>query len=1743
MVKRKKEKNYEQLSIFEFFSTELETDYNKNAEREESSSILRTTIEEQTIGFNSTTGRRNIDTVSDDNQRTISKESKHVKSNISTKSYLYGNDRKTSERIDNGMDSETEAIPIQENNFFYLDNELEQKLSIKRKYERNIKAIKLLDVLKKEDRTATFEEKKILAGYTGWGGCSQIFDENNLDWKEQRKILKNLITIKEYNNARASTLTSFYTPYVIIDNMYKIIDKLGFKYGNILEPSCGIGNFIGRMPREMIEESYVAGVEIDTITGNIAKYLYDRNDINIAGFEDTHFPDNCFDLVITNVPFGNFKVYDKKYHKLNFNIHNYFIAKSLDLVHDGGIVAVITSTETLDGNSNIRKYINEHANFIGAIRLPSNTFYINGANTQVTSDIIFLQKIENKIISHSEEYLSTSKINEQFHRKINNYFINNPDMVFGNVVERKNQYGKYEIEVIDDPIVLLDLENVTENSINTKKFEFLFSKIINKFSNIFYSNEEITNISNLEIKDINKYAPNSYFIENEKIYYKSMENITEVDNLKIKDQERLSGLIRIAEITNEVIKAQVNNIDNDKYVDKRNTLNKLYDEFILKYGYIYTLSNSRLFKEDYRFSLVRALEDVDIENKTAKKEKIFFEKTIYPVEELKVADSLESAISASYNNFGKIDIDYICTIYNKNSDTVKKELLEKRLAFIEPDTEKLVGSNDYLSGNIRKKLKIAKHYNAETNIEALSGVLPPLIESEDITIQMGANWIDDEIMHEFIKYLFKPASYQTFDINYDKNLGIWIIDKYYTYNDPEIDNNWNVESTDNSTIIGSDNKEHIISQPVYNGWNLIEDIINSKTISIYDYWSEYTDEKEIRKRKLNIERTTTAKNLAEQLEEKFKEWIFEDIDRRNYLTEKYNDIFNSIRLKEYDGSYLTFPDMNSSILLEDYQKNAIARIIDSKNTLLSQRVGAGKTFEMIAAGMKMKQMGLRHKLLYVVPNHLVQQWGQDFMKLYPHANILVADNKDFTKDKRQLFIHKIATSNYDAIIMAHSSFGLIPMSLEFQTNAMQNEIEKLQNAIDELNLDINFKYNKGQKKRVKQLERTKKSIENNIKTLIESKHRDQGITFDQLGIDYMFVDEAHEFKNLYIYSARSNIAGIPSAKSKKASDMLMKCQWIQKNGGNICFATGTPISNTMAELYVLQKYLQNDQLEEMGIYCFDSWAKNFGEVVTSFEISIDGKGFTSKERFSKFFNIQELITVFKDIAEIQTESMLNNALRNSKTGRKFSIPPTHIGGKPQIISIEPSLLLKSYIDNIAKRADAVHNNSVDRSVDNMLKITTDSKKASIDLRLIDEELIPYETTKLEVIADNISKLYFQYANDKATQLVFCDSSTPNKNKFNVYDELKRLMMINHIPENEIAYIHDYNTMKAKQKLFDKVNKGDIRILMGSTAKLGAGTNVQERLIALHHVDVPWRSSDIEQRNGRAFRQGNRYDKIYEFRYVTKRSFDAYSWQMIETKASYQAQLFEGTTSTREIAEDNKAIFSYSEIKAIASDNPLIKRKFEVDNAIKKIETIQKQWQKRYFNSQKQIQDLPSKIEYLENIIPSYKNDKSLAELSSISLENLNSNFFITYFGKRYTDIKTANDVLLDYLDKNKSTASNLSVGCFCGFDIILKYDKENGWIIYLKAENEYKVDILNRIGRTNIERMLKRMNSISNTVINMTTNLTNLKENLQIAKKVVSEPFPQKEELKKLKTEQKEINSKLTNTEDKFIGGEQVLEN
>lgn len=1605
-----------------------------------------------------------------------------------------------------------------------LDSSFDTRLTVKEKITRNIKAIELLSDLEYNHRIANIEEKKILQQFTGWGGCPQLFNEKDSTYQAERNHLKEMLSIDEYQNARAATLTSYYTPIEVINYMYEIVQRLGFEQGRILDTSTGTGHFFGAMPENLYEHSDIYGIELDDITAKIAHQLYTEVNLINIGFENCPFPNNQFDLAISNVPFGAYQVFDKDYTKYHFNIHNYFFAKALDKVRNGGLIAFITTTETMDGNSGIMDYINQSADFLGAIRLPDNTFLKNGANTEISSDIIFLRKNTEKEVDTNANFTQHQLYSE--HRQINQYFIDNPQMVFGRIEERKNQYGKYELTVKHDE----------------KTLQEHFSEILDSFQTVYQPPIELEDNQNIYIPiEVNhsQYALDSFFIENDKLFYREADFYYEIqteENLKDKslhanhiilkkekDIDKVKQLVTLSETAVQVIESQMKDISEQIYLEARNKLNKQYDDFVKEYGALHKRNNIGLFQSDSRSYLLCSLEEYNQQTKEITKSPIFTERTVNIKKEIKSVENVYDGLMCSLDTKGKIDIDFIATLYNKSSEETKEELLEKQYVFVDPETTQLILSDDYLSGNVRKKLAVAQKYNFQRNIDALTKVMPEEIKAEDITVQLGATWVPDKYVKEFMTDVFELTDWQKnyAEIQYDSNVGSWIMTTPYASS--VVSDVWGVPKSENL---------HNRRQPDFDGYDLFECVINSKTPTIRNYWEERNPETgdDVTKSEVNVERTTRAQDLVEQLNERWEDWIFSDVNRQEDLVRRYNDLFNSTRLQIYNGSYLTFPEMNNQFQLEPYQKNAVARIMNQNtNTLLWQKVGAGKTFEMIAAGMEMKRLGIRDKILYVVPNHLLNQWENEFLKLYPNAHLLVATKRDFAKERRQIFVNKIVTGNFDAIIMPHSSFGMISVSTDKQVSFEQEELDKLKQAIIKLN---ESEGNGKQTKRIKILERSIKSIENRIKSLTENKRDDNTIPFEKLGIDFLFVDESHEFKNLYTYTAMQNVVGLQTASSKKAQDMYMKTKIIEENGGRICFATGTPVTNTMAELYTLQRYLQSDVLHQMNIHCFDAWAKAFGKVISSFEISIDGTQFVNRQRFAKFFNVQELMTAVRSFAEIQTDRMLRLELSKSPNRRQSSIPPIHIGGKAQIIRIEPSEALEDYISKVVARSEDVHNRKVDPSIDNMLKITSDSKKASIDLRLIDSSYPDEENGKLSTIAKKVYEIYQEGLEDKATQLVFCDSSTPKKNvpegKFSdVYNEIKRKLIMLGIPENQIAFIHDYDTELKKEKLFRQMNDGEMRVLFGSTAKLGAGTNVQKRLLAIHHVDVPWKASDIEQQNGRAFRQGNMFKEIYEFRYVTEKSFDAYSWQIIQTKSTYDEQLLEGADGLREFEENQKSSFDYAEIKAIASGNPIIKEKFEVDNEVRRLERLKKQWRKTKLNAQDQLVKLPIYIQECKKIIETLEKEWEFLKPQIYDEYQIDQKFsFISSTGSQYISMKEAWEDVTHQIQSMLSHDKRI-VGKYLDCNIII--DKGEYPVIKIKTPTSrlITVDSYNPVGRVNFIRILKRLNDIGNNLNLKKIEIDKEEKNLETAKCTVHMDFIHEEALRNKRQRQKEINQIL----------------
>lgn len=1580
-----------------------------------------------------------------------------------------------------------ESIESQRINY-HIPNDFEKHQNLKIKYQENVDAIKLLQKIEQENRLATKDEQEILAKYNGWGGLAKVFDINSQEWQEQYKEVKELLTPEEYEKAKASVVNAFYTDKTIIDNIYLGLCRLGFKKGNILEPSAGIGNFLGRIPQNLKDSRFTA-IELDSISGRILKQLYQKEQVYIQGYEKTELQDNFYDVAISNVPFGNYGVSDRRYNRENFKIHDYFFAKSLDKVKNGGIIAFVTSKGTLDKiTPNVREYIAKRAKLLGAIRLPTNAFRVV-ANTDVTTDIIFLQKSD-KELENRPSWVDVAKIFDDVY--INTYFRSHPEMVMGEFVETTNQFGK-------DVDVKLDAgANLNE----------MLTEAINKLPLNVYKNieKEENNISEYVIAP-NDTKPNSYVVMNNNLYYRELSTMRLV-NKKSLTQERIRGMIKIRDVLDKLIEIQGKSVADDDIKPLQEQLNKEYDNFVKKYGIINNSANKSAFEEDCEYPLLSALENINEETKEATKTDIFYKRTIEPKKEIEKVETSNEALIASLNQKGKVDLDYMERISNKNYDTLIEELKGKiyRNPLVE-DSRIQKGwetSEEYLSGDVVEKLAIAEAKENENdmyieNVMALRKVQPARLEASDIEVRLGATWIPTYYIEEFARQKFKidELEYRRNDmtIKYNAYLSKWIIE-----NKPYMTN---IEMNE------------IFGTKRINAIDLLEDTLNLKNTTIYD--PDPTDPEE-KRRIVNKKETMLAREKQEAIKESFSGWIYDDIERRNNLVDIYNRKFNRIKLREYDGSNLFLPNMNNTIKLRPHQKNAIARILYSKdNSLLAHCVGAGKTFEMIAGCMELRRLGIAKKPLIVVPNHLVEDWGKEFYKLYPSARILVATKKDFQKDRRQRLVSRIATGDYDAIIMAQSSFERIPVSQETQETFIEKELEQVTMALENARKEDNSS------KSVKQLETAKRNIEKRQNDLLNAKTKDNVINFESLGVDYLFVDEADMYKNLYLYTKMNNIAGVQHTRSQRASDMFMKIQYVteKNNGKGVVFATGTPVSNSMTELYTMQRYLQPKTLEELGLTNFDDWASTFGEVVSNFELSPDGSGYRIKERFSRFYNIPELMNIFRQVADIQTPEMLN-------------LPrPSLMNGEPTIISSEPTMELKELISTLAERSEAIKEGNVDPRVDNMLKITNEGKKAALDLRLIDELYGDYMESKVNKAVENIYQIWSNTQEERSTQLVFCDMSTPTKisGKYDVYNDIRNKLLEKGVPDEEIEFIHNAPTDSKKAKLFSDVRAGKVRILLGSTQKMGAGTNVQDRLIALHHLDVPWRPRDIEQREGRILRQGNLNKMVMIFRYVTKESFDAYSWQTLETKQKYISQIYRGDTSVRTMDDLDNSTMSFAQIKAIASGNPLILEKFKVDTDVQKLKDRERNYKASKYRLENSVNnDLPLTIKQTEDYIDKLKKDKE-----KIQNKENEENCHITINGKEFSKYKDAGAEILEISNKYLELNKEYYLGNYRGFELtitnkgikdLFQNHGEPQKIIKIKGNNEYSFDLL-KVPSLNIKKMDEKIDRIENNLNKRIELKQDLERQLNEAKKELEKPFEYEEKLKEMLKRQREINQKL----------------
>ena len=1571
-------------------------------------------------------------------------------------------------------------IPISDRNQFKITNDNLGEGSPREKFINNVEAIKVLKKCEEENRFATPQEQEILSKYVGWGGLPQAFDEKDSSWSNGYSILKNLLDEKEYSQARESTLTAFYTPPVVIRSMYKALENMGLKTGNILEPSCGVGNFIGMLP-DSLEDCKLYGVELDSISGRIARQLYQKSTVAVQGYEDTNLPNSFFDVAVGNVPFGDFKVLDKKYDKHKFLIHDYFFAKTLDKVRPGGVIAFITSKGTLDKeNPSVRKYIAQRADLLGAIRLPNNTFKAN-AGTEVTSDIIFLQK-RDSITDIEPDWVYLGENDDGI--KMNQYFIDNPEMILGNMEMISTRFG-YDSACISDSEKLEDKLERAISNIHAEVKEYELDDI-GEEDNSIEADLTVRNFSYTLIDD------KIYFRENSRMYPQELAMTTE---------NRVKGLIEIRDCVRTLLEYQTEDYPDEDIKREQVKLNQLYDRFTKKYGLINSRGNNSAFSNDSSYYLLCSLEILDENGNLARKADMFTKRTIKPKTEVTSVDNANDALIVSLSEKARVDITFMQKLCNMDMDKMLKDLEGEIFNVPEyGEPNQWVTADEYLSGNVREKLKIAEHF-AETderfnvNVKYLKEVQPKDLNASEISVRLGSTWIPPEDIKVFIEYLLNPSNYacQNINVHYNEATSEWWIEgKNY--------DKYNIKAT-NTYGTGR-----------ASAYKIIEDSLNLKDTRIYDY---YEDENGKRVAELNKKETAIAQAKQEQIKLAFEEWIWKDPERRERLTKVYNERFNSIRPREYDGSHISFDGMNPEITLRKHQVNAIARILYGGNTLLAHEVGAGKTFEMVAAAMESKRLGLCNKSLFVVPNHIVEQFGQEFLQLYPSANVLVTTKKDFETANRKKFCSRIATGDYDAIIISHSQFEKIPMSVERQVTIIQKQIEDITLGIQDL------KNNNGERFSIKQMEKTRKSLEARLAKLNDTSRKDDVVTFEELGVDRIFVDEAHYYKNLFLYTKMRNVGGIAQTEAQKSSDLFMKCRYLDEltGGKGVIFATGTPISNSMVELYTMQRYLQYGELEKRHLQQFDAWASTFGETVTAIELSPEGTGYRAKTRFAKFFNLPELMALFKEVADIQTSEMLN-----------LPVPKANYHN----VVIEPSEIQKELVKDLSERAEKIRNRMVDSSVDNMLKITNDGRKLALDQRLTNDMLEDFEHSKVATCADNIYSIWDKTSEDKSAQLVFCDLSTPhNDGKFNVYDDLKTKLIDRGIPEEEIAFIHDANTDARKQELFNKVRRGQVRVLIGSTQKMGAGTNCQDRLIALHDLDCPWRPSDLIQRSGRIIRQGNKNSEVDIYRYVTEGTFDAYLYQLVENKQRFISQIMTSKTPVRFAEDIDETALSYAEIKALAAGNPDIIEKTELDTQVAKLKLLKQNYlSEKYALEDKVIKYYPNEIKRLENRIEDMKED-----IEVFNNNNTPDNSFekMNIKGTDFTERKEAGEKIIE-ICKSMTNPEPLEIGDYKGFKIILSFDTmDRKFYASMKNNLSYKTE-LGSDPSGNITRIDNVLNGIETRLSSVENNLEDTKKNYESAKKEIEKPFPQEEELKTKSKRLDELNIKLNlNNKDKEI--------
>ena len=1561
------------------------------------------------------------------------------------------------------------------------------------RFHHNRMAIQLLKKLEDEHRLADTNEQRILADYVGWGGLSDYFKEDNPHYQE----LKELLAEDEYASARESTLTAFYTPPVVIKAVYSALETMHFRTGNVLEPSCGIGNFMGLVPESMASAKFY-GVELDSISGRIAQQLYQNSSIAVQGFEDTNLPDSFFDAAVGNVPFGQFKVPDKRYDKHNFLIHDYFFARTLDKVRPGGVVAFITSKGTMDKeNPAVRKYIAQRADLLGAIRLPNNTFK-DAAGTEVTSDIIFLQK-RDRLIDIEPEWVHLAT--DENGIRMNSYFVSNPEMVLGDMQIISGAHGPESACVAYEDAELGDLLQDAIQNIHAEITEF-------ELDDLEAEDEDLSIPADPSVRNF------SYTVVDGKLYFRENSRMNPVE-VSMTAENRIKGMIAIRDCVRTLIEYQTEDYSDAEIQAEQVRLNELYDDFSKKYGLINARANNSAFSSDSSYCLLSSLEVLDDEGNFIRKADMFSKRTIKQKVTILSVDTASEAYALSLAEKAKIDMPYMMELTGKSEQELFEDL--KGVIFLNPmhtsdedGRPKYLPADEYLSGNVREKLEWARR-SAELypedyseNVRALEAVQPVDLTASEISVRLGATWLPPEIAEQFMFELFGTPRYCQ-----------WNIHVHFSQYTGE----WNVEGK-------SYDRTNVKAYNTYgtsriNGYKIMEETLNLKDVRIFDY---IEDENGKKTAVLNKKETAIAQGKQELIKQAFADWIWQDPERREKLTRLYNEKFNSTRPREYDGSHMSFVGINPEITLRPHQVNAIAHILYGGNTLLAHVVGAGKTFEMVAAAQESKRLGLCQKSLFVVPNHLTEQWASEYLQLYPSANILVATKKDFETKNRKKFCGRIATGDYDAVIIGHSQFEKIPMSIERQRTILEQQLDEVLEGIAEL------KRNRGDNFSIKQLERTKKTVKQRLDKLNDQSRKDDVVTFEELGVDRIFIDEAHYYKNLAAFTKMRNVGGISQTEAMKSSDLYMKCRYLDEltGGRGVVFATGTPISNSMVEMYTMQKYLQYSTLKRNDLIHFDAWASTFGETVTAIELSPEGTGYRAKTRFAKFYNLPELMSMFKETADIQTADMLN-----------LPVPEAHYHN----IVLKPSEAQKKMVEGLSDRAERVRNKMVDSSTDNMLLITNDGRKLALDQRLMNDMLPDSETSKVSACADNVFDIWQRTAESRSTQMVFCDLSTPhNDGKFNVYDDLRKKLIEKGIPAEEIAYIHTAETEAKKKELFGKVRSGQIRVLLGSTQKMGAGTNVQTKLVALHHLDCPWRPSDLQQREGRIIRQGNENPEVDIYTYVTENTFDSYLYQLVEGKQKFIGQIMTSKSPVRSAEDIDETALSYAEIKALCAGNPHIKEKMDLDIDVSRLKLLKaNHLSQRYALEDQIIKEFPQKIKSLEQRIEGYKAD--MAQLAQNTLPNEDGFSSMIMAGGTVTDKKAAGEAIIG-LCKSMTNPDPIHIGEYRGFDMELFFDSfSREYKITLKHELRHTVTLGTDIFG-NIQRLDNALNSFQEKLTACEAQLENTKVQLENAKLEVQKPFPQEDELKTKTARLNELNAMLNldKRENEIVDGERAEE-